>query len=53
MFCSGGVIVAGKFTPGAMIHPEMNMDAIIGSALAASAITCLMTFLFLKIGLGF
>ena len=35
MFYSGGVIVAGKFTPGAMIHPEMNMDAIIGSALAA------------------
>ncbi len=35
MFYSGGVIVAGKFTPGAMIHPETNMDAIIGSALAA------------------
>jgi lactate permease len=35
MFYSGGVILDGKFTPGAMINPEENMDAIIGSALAA------------------
>jgi|AGTN01.2.fsa_nt_gi L-lactate permease len=35
MFYSGGVILDGKFTPGAMANPEMNMDAIIGSALAA------------------
>ncbi len=34
MFYSGGSIIAGKFAPGAMINPSMNMDAIIGVALA-------------------
>jgi lactate permease len=34
MFFSGGSIVAGKFTPGAFNNPSMNMDAIIGVALA-------------------
>jgi lactate permease len=38
MFYSGGVISAatGKFAPGAIINPTMNMDAIIGLALAGA-----------------
>src|SRR5271157_653003 len=34
MYYSGGAIVAGKFAPGAIANPLMNMDAIIGVALA-------------------
>jgi lactate permease len=35
MFYSGGVITDGKFIPGTIANPAMNMDAIIGAALAA------------------
>ncbi len=34
MYYSGGAIAAGKFAPGAIANPLMNMDAIIGVALA-------------------
>ena len=35
MYFSGGVIAGGKFTAGPIANPTMNMDTIIGSALAA------------------
>jgi lactate permease len=35
MYFSGGIIAGGKFTPGPIANPAMNMDMIIGSALAA------------------
>ena len=34
MYYSGGSITAGKFAPGAIANPLMNMDTIIGVALA-------------------